>query len=252
MFNLRNPPASALLAIAFILISLLGCKTKMVIGRVDKTLYPINSSQPIDSNLLAYYQPYKINLDSQMQKVIAVSEVAIVKSKPEGPLNNLVADAMFYAGKSKNIDFDVAYTNYGGLRIALPKGDIQLYRVFELMPFENLLTTVKFNGTDMQLFLDYIAEGGGDPVSGARFKIKGKKATDVLINGEPLDPDKSYVVLTSDYMANGGDGGEIFFKASDRKTYEVKLRDALLSYLQQQTKEGKTLNPVNDGRISVE
>jgi hypothetical protein len=53
-------------------------------------------------------------------------------------------------------------------------------------------------------------------------------------------------------MANGGDGGEIFFKSKDRETYEIKLRDALLLYLETQTKAGKILNPVNDGRITIE
>ena len=159
---------------------------------------------------------------------------------------------MFTAGKLKNIPFDVAYTNYGGLRVTLPKGNIILSNVFELMPFENLMVTVRFSGADMQQFFDYVAAGGGDPISGARFIIKDKKAVNVMIEGQPLNPEKEYVLLTSDYMANGGDGGKIFSKATGRETYEIKLRDALLIYIEQQTKEGKILNPVNDGRISVE
>ena len=120
------------------------------------------------------------------------------------------------------------------------------------MPFENLITTVTFSGKDMQQFFDYVAEGGGDPIAGAKFSIKNKKAVNVLIGGQALDLNKNYILLTSDYMANGGDGGAIFSKATDRKTYEIKLRDALLNYMELQTKEGKILNPVNDGRISVE
>jgi len=251
MLNLKVLSKAPLQA-AFILIFLAGCKTSMVLDSSDKVLYPIAAGQPVDSTIMAYYHPYKVSLDSQMKRVIAVSAIEIVKGRPEGPLNNLMADALYSTGKLKNIDFDVAYTNYGGLRVPLPKGDVPLYRVFELMPFENLLTTVTFKGSDMQLFLDYIAAGGGDPVSGVRFKIKNKKASDVLINGQPLDLRKDYTVLTSDYMANGGDGGEIFFKAIDRKTYEVKLRDALQLYLEQQSQQGKILNPVNDGRISLE
>lgn len=230
----------------------LGCKSRLALTSSEKTLYSISASQEKDSSILAYYRPYKTKLDSQMNRVIAVSAVEIVKGRPEGPLNNFMADAMYATGKLKNIPFDVAYTNYGGLRTSLPKGDIPLYRVFELMPFENLITTVKFSGADMQLFFDYVAAGGGDPISGATFTIKDKKATKVKINGEPLEFAKTYTLLTSDYMANGGDGGEIFSKASGRQTYEIKLRDALMIYMEQQTKAGKLLNPVNDGRISVE
>ena len=234
------------------LLFLSGCRTRMSLSSSEKTIYPITSAQPKDSAILAYYLPYKANLDSQMNRIVAVSAIEIIKGKPEGPLNNLMADAMYDTGKFKNIPFDIAYTNSGGLRTSLPKGDILLYKVFELMPFENLMTTVKFNGADMKLFLDYVAASGGDPISGARFSIKDKKAVNITINNQPFDLNKDYTVLTSDYMANGGDGGEIFFKSKDRQTYEIKLRDALLLYLEKQTKAGKILNPVNDGRITIE
>ncbi len=239
----------------FALFSLLfatACSPKLQLASSEKALLPITQDQPKDSAILAYYKPYKMHLDSQMNDIIAVSAIEIVKGRPEGPLNNLMADAMYDTGKLKNISFDVAYTNYGGLRISLPKGNIPLYKVYELMPFENIFTTVKFSGSDMQSFFDYIAEDGGDPISGATFKIKDKKAIDIKINDQPFDLQKEYILLTSDYMANGGDGGIIFAKARDRKEYNVKLRDAMLNYLQQQTKAGKIINPQNDGRITVE
>jgi 2',3'-cyclic-nucleotide 2'-phosphodiesterase (5'-nucleotidase family) len=127
-----------------------------------------------------------------------------------------------------------------------------MVKVYELMPFENLITTVKFSGEDMQSFFDYMAVMGGDPVSGASFTIKNKKAVDIRINGQALDRGRSYTVLTSDYMANGGDGGNIFLKSTERREYDLKLRDALILYLQAQSREGKILNPMRDGRIKVE
>lgn len=227
------------------------CSPKLQLNSSEKALYPISAGQPKDQKILEYYLPYKIRLDSLMNEVIAVSDIAIVKGRPEGPLNNLMADAMYEAGKSKNIAFDMAYTNYGGLRVPLPKGNIALFNVFELMPFENLITTVKFSGRDMQAFFDYIAAGGGDPISGATFKISDKKAIDVKIGGLPLDLNKSYTVLTSDYMANGGDGGIIFSRSTDRENHDIKLRDAIIQYLKKRTGAGKTINPTNDGRIAI-
>ncbi len=249
-----NKKASSALQL-FALYSLLfvtACSPKLHLSSTEKKLYPITQNQPKDSAMLAFYKPYKMHLDSQMNEIIAVSAIEIVKGRPEGPLNNLMADAMYEIGKSKNISFDVAYTNYGGLRLPLPKGDIPLYKIYELMPFENVFTTVKFSGADMQSFFNYIAEGGGDPISGATFKIKDKKAIDIKINGEPFDLQKEYTILTSDYMANGGDGGVIFTKATDRKEYNTKLRDAMIIYLQEQTRAAKIINPTKDGRITVE
>lgn len=234
------------------IILLCACSPKLQVASSDKALYPISSDLPKDKAITDYYLPYKLRLDSMMNEVVAVSSAEISKGRPEGPLNNLMADAMADAGKSRNIPFDIAYTNYGGLRIPLPKGNILLYKVFELMPFENLLTTVKFTGTDIKSFFDYIAAGGGDPIAGASFKIRDKKAIDIKINGQPIDLTKSYTVLTSDYIANGGDGGAIFLKSTDRQEYDLKLRDALLMYLKKQNKAGVIINPTNDGRITVE
>lgn len=231
---------------------LVSCSPKLSLNNSEKVLYPIRDDQPKDQGILNYYLPYKTRIDSLMKEVIAVSDTEITKDRPEGLLNNLVADAIFEAGKSQNIDFDLAYTNYGGLRIPLPKGNIPLFKIFELMPFENLLTTVKFTGPNMQRFLDYIAASGGDPVSGIIFKIKDKKAVDILIKGKPIDLNRIYTILTSDYMANGGDGGDIFLESTDRKEYSMKLRDAITLYLRSQTKQGRTVNPKKDGRIAIE
>ena len=59
-------------------------------------------------------------------------------------------------------------------------------------------------------------------------------------------------MLTSDYMANSGDGASVFTRSAEKREYDVKLRDALIIYLKQQSAAGKILNPKNDGRITVE
>lgn len=230
----------------------MSCSPKLQLNNSLKQQYAISKDLPMDSAMLAFYKPYKQRLDSNMNDIIAVAETEISRGKPEGRLNNLVADAIAESGRQNQIKFDVAYTNYGGLRLPLPQGKISLYKVYELFPFENRLVAVTFKGSDMQLFLDYIAEMGGDPVSGIRFKIKDKKAIDIFINGEPFNNNKEYVVLTSDYMANQGDGGYIFAKAYNRQEYQIKLRDAILDYLKQQTQAGKTINPQLDGRITLD
>ncbi|MBC7655308.1 MAG: 5'-nucleotidase C-terminal domain-containing protein [Oligoflexus sp.] len=240
-----------LVTIIAMLAFLAACSPKLQLGKTEKQLYPISAEMPKDAAMLAFYQPYKLKLDSIMNDVVAVSTKEISKKLPEGTLNNFFADAMYYSAKAKGIEFDVAYTNSGGLRISLPEGNIYRYKIFELMPFENAFTTVKFKGQDMQRFFDYIAESGGDPISGARFTIDNKKAVDITIDGKPFDVKKEYVVLTSDYMANGGDGGQIFSKNIERKDLDYKLRDAILDYLAKLKKEGKKLNPVTDGRIKI-
>jgi 2',3'-cyclic-nucleotide 2'-phosphodiesterase (5'-nucleotidase family) len=230
---------------------LAACSPKMQLGKTEKNLYPISAEMPKDSAILAFYLPYKLKLDSIMNDIVAVSTKEMKKGTPEGTLNNFFADAMFDSAKDRGIKFDMVYTNLDGLRISLPEGNIYRYKIFELMPFENAFVTVKFKGEDMQSFFDYIANNGGDPISGARFTIDNKKAVDITIDGKPFDINKNYVVLTSDYMVNGGDGGVIFNKNIERKDLDYKLRDSILDYLAKLKKEGKKLNPMIDGRIKI-
>lgn len=229
-----------------------GCSRKVYLQNTKANLYAVSQDLPPDSAIIKYMQPFKSSLDSQMSKVLAYAEKDIQRGRPEGPLNNLMVDAMYRVAKQNNIAFDVAYTNYGGLRMHIPKGEIRLFSVFELMPFENRFTTVTLKGDDMKAFFDYIAGMGGDPIAGATFTIKDKQAVNIKVGGAPLDVAKTYTVLTSDYMANGGDGAVIFAKGIARKEYPLKLRDAVITYLEQEAKAGRTINPQVDGRITVE
>lgn len=247
--NIKNSAGMIFITAALLLTQ--SCKPTYHVANLEKNLLPVSNTYPSDSTILSQYKPYKLKLDSIMNDVVGFSEIEIQKEKPEGPLNNFFADAMFNSAKNKGIAFDVAYTNYGGLRTPIPKGEIPKYKIFELMPFENAITTVKFKGEDMQKFFDYVARSGGEAISGARFIIDNDKAIDITINGTAFDASRDYTVLTSDYMANGGDGGEVFTKSLETKNYDYKLRDALLDYLEQLKKAGKTLNPVKDGRVRI-
>lgn len=229
------------------------CSPKYHLSQSKPSQYEINQRLSVDSTVVKYYLPYKLKLDSIMNDIVVYSEVEITKDRPEGLMNNFFGDAIAEASRDRGIVFDVAFSNYGGLRTSLPKGAIPRSKIFELMPFENAIVTVKFKGSDMKEFFDFLARSGGDAISGARFKIDAttRKAVDIIINGEPLDVTRDYIVLTSDYMANGGDGGEIFNKGIERKDQNYLLRDAILDYVGKIKRSGKTLNPKLDGRVSI-
>lgn len=239
------------LIVALTALLLQACGVHYQVKNTQKQIYPISADFPADVTLSNFYKPYKQQLDSIMNDVVAVSAKEIQKGKPEAPLNNFFADAMYVSAKVKKIQFDFAYTNYGGLRTSLPKGNIPRYKIFELMPFENAFATATFSGQIIQEFFNFLASSGGEPISGATFTIENGKATDVKINGEPINLEKNYTILTSDYMINGGDGGEIFTKAISKKVYDYKLRDGLLDYLSTFKNKNQILNPVNDGRIKL-
>lgn len=166
----------------------------------------INNTLASDSTIVAMISPNKRILDSLMNEVIAVSEEELIKEKPNGTLNNFCADMMLQIAKQQEPSAEICIINYGGIRLsALPKGNITIGKIYELMPFDNMIVTQKIKGNVLQEVLNYVATQGGWPVSGIQMEIQNKKATNIKINGTALDNEKLYTLVVSDYIANGGD-----------------------------------------------
>jgi 2',3'-cyclic-nucleotide 2'-phosphodiesterase (5'-nucleotidase family) len=249
----------------FILISLLiisgACKTQYLVQR-DKTdgkviiLDSINVPKP-DSLTLEIIKPYKAQLDSQMNEILAYSEITMYKDQPEGLLNNFVSDLIYLKGneylkKSNNLTAPICLLNYGGLRAGLPKGAITMRNVYELMPFENELVAVEIQGTKVTMLLSYLAQKGGMPETGIRMTIKDNAAGNVTIQGVPFDETKNYLIITSDYLAMGGDDMTFFLKPVASYPLGLKVRDAIIECLKEQTQKGSTVSAQLDKRIYYE
>jgi 2',3'-cyclic-nucleotide 2'-phosphodiesterase (5'-nucleotidase family) len=215
------------------------------------TLVSIPSSQKIEGMI----KPYRDKVNADMTEVLCISSEAMYGGRPESPLTNYCADLTleesnrFCAEKYPQIKIDVSMINRGGLRIPLPKGEIKTMTMFELMPFENEIVFLKLKGTIMLEFVNHLAERGGEGVGGLRFGIKSGKALQPEIGGKPLDPEKTYWLVTSDYIANGGDGSDILSKSIERIDTGIKARDMFIQFFKRMGKEGKTVTAKTDGRI---
>lgn len=240
----------ALLFLPFAL--LISCKSHFDLVKANRQQYNINTNVSADSAIIKTYLPYKQKMDAEMNAVIGKTDTVLFKGKgAESTLGNFFADACLTEGKKidPNIDFAMPSTN-GGLRNSLPKGNLMLSNVFELMPFENELLVLRLKGTDLQEILKFIAQSGGEPVSGITMNIKDKTATAVMIGGKPFDLGKTYSILTSDYIAGGGDDSFGMQHAIEKKVLGLKVRDALIKYIKNQTSEGKIITAKLDGRIT--
>lgn len=131
-------------------------------------------------------------------------------------------------------EVDFALQNYGGLRLpSLAKGELTVGEVYELMPFDNQLVVLNLNGVVMKKLVDAIADKNGWPVSrGLSFVIEDRKATDILINGQPFDPSKTYRAAVPDYVANGGDQSD-YLTDLDQEESGVFIRDIIIEHLEE-------------------
>ena len=232
-----------------------GCSSNYQLSKSNRQEYPVSSAIALDSAVLKTYLPYKSALDSQMNTVIGHSAIAMSKKSgdtlPESLLSNFFADATLRQARKidAKIDFAMPSTK-GGIRVDLPKGPLTVSHIYELMPFENELIVCTIKGSEAQQLLDFIAASKGQPVAGLSMKIKDKKAVDVVINGAPFDINRNYRVLTSDYVASGGDNTIGFKDPVEKKVLGLKVRDALLKEVADKQAEGKTITAQLDGRIT--
>ncbi|MFL5751857.1 MAG: 5'-nucleotidase C-terminal domain-containing protein [Bacteroidia bacterium] len=222
--------------------------------KIEEQHYVINTNT-IDSSIYYKILPYKKEMDGTMNSVVGKTDIALTKEQPEGLLGDFVADCLFkqcriYLGKDSNL-LNAVILNNGGLRTSLPQGEITVGKIFELMPFDNELVLIQLNGAKTMEMMNFIAEKGGIPVSGIRMKIDGAKATEIKINGKDLDLNSSYYVVSSDYLAGGGDKYDFFKDPLSTRPLKKLIRDAIIEYCKDETAKGRTLTTKLDGRISI-
>lgn len=250
MFNKKVTDAIEVLLLSVFTFS--SCNRHFTVQDNEYKEYGIDNQFAVDSSVVKYYLPYKKQMEAEMSRVIGQTEEALIKSaEPETLLGNFFSEAMLTEGLKKDPSIQFTLSTKGGLRTNFPKGDITISNVFELMPFENEMVVLKLSGANVQKVIDFIAKKDGQPVAGIRMKIKNNVAYDVIIAGQPFDISKNYNLLTYDYLANGGDDLTCLANPIERKDIGKKVRDALIDYINDQTRNGKKINPKLDGRISI-
>lgn len=230
-----------------------GCKTtSWTITSARSTQIAIDKSldKIADSLYIAYLQPYKQQVDATMKKVIGVARETMSAHKPESLLSNLSADIYRQAGAEYlKVPVDIAIVNLGGLRTTIPAGNITVGKIFELMPFENELVILWLRGDKLNDLCQYFAGMGGEGVSGLRMVISNGTATDITIDGEPLDINKTYTIATNDYLAGGNDKMVQLAMYEKRTNTGIKIRDMLMDYIKNETTHGREIFSKLDGRI---
>lgn len=186
-----------------------------------------------------------------MNDVVGIADVTLEKKQPECTLGNFMVNAFFTMAQEKyNMKVDAAFMNYGGIRLnQLPAGNVTRGKIFELMPFDNLLVLQKLKGNVLQQFLDITAAKGGVPVAGMTMQIKDKKAVNVMIGGKPLDPQAIYVTVNSDFVANGGDNADML-RTVPQITNGYLMRDALFDYITWLKTQGKNITAITENRVT--
>lgn len=251
----NNKICTVLRKYIFILLSigLLGCKPQYTLTAVPKAGTAVETVVA-DEKAEAIIAPYRSAVKQQLAQELVFSPFAMEKGLPESALSNVIADAVFSIAQNWCLASDHALPdfcllNMGGIRTALPQGIIRMEHVYEVMPFENEIVLLKLSLEKYNALLAYVADKGGAPVAGIRLQIKGSQTDNVVwLNGKKPDSTGIWVV-TSDFLAQGGDGMTFFAEPMEYIETRVKVRDAIAEYFQGFQKQGKPLRAEKDGRI---
>lgn len=150
-----------------------------------------------------------------------------------------VAEAFLFAAKRA----DFSLQNAGGVRTPIAAGSLNMNTAFTLLPFTNVLVEMSLTGTEVVSaledavanHLDLGQSNGSHPyAAGLRWnldmsKTRGQRFSNVQVRNKTtgvwsnIDPSKTYVLVTNDFIAEGKDGyttlGTVFKAGRSVNTY---------------------------------
>lgn len=191
-----------------------------------------------------------------LKKVIGHSaeEMENIRTNPDLPLGNLVADALRdYGSRYFKVPMDFAISNFGGIRIPMPEGPVTMEDISSMFPFENYICYCKVRGDQLTRLLEQLAATPAfQPISGAVVRVKAHKLESALVGGKPIDPKKLYNVITIDFLLDGGDKLNIGALSEDVQLTHVLIKEVMLDCVYRTEAKGELLQGHADGRVIME
>ncbi len=194
---------------------------------------------------------YRHGVDSIMNNPVGTS--ARFMKNSSAAAQNWVSDATMEIIKNlsgiKNID--CAIMNKGGIRTDMPQGTVTEGTIGSMFPFDNRFVVLEMPGNELIESIKLMCGRDGDAVSKelrATYNDKGEliKAT---LKGKKIDPKKTYIVATIDYLANGGDYMTPMKRCKRLFVDTQKYGNHILTYVKDLQAKGKKIDSTDEVRI---
>lgn len=221
------------------LITLSSCNKSFHPALIEGKRIAIDHSLEQESDLEAFIAPFRERVNKDLDSVLATAPVTFDRTKGrfQSNIGNMMADVCMEAAntileKRGETLADVCLLNYGGIRNIIPAGPVTARSAYEVMPFENQLVVVDLKGAQLTQLVNYFEKDlKNHPFAGMQLYFNEKGVLlDARIKGEPIVVNKIYRVVTSDYLANGGDNMSFFEKNDGRQDLDYKIRNVLIDY----------------------
>uniref|UniRef100_A0A6B0VD47 5'-nucleotidase n=1 Tax=Ixodes ricinus TaxID=34613 RepID=A0A6B0VD47_IXORI len=200
----------------------------------------LNQSIEEDKCMLQILEPFKEEVRKAGEEYIGISKVELEADNKtcrlkECNMVNLIADSFlaYYADRNSTIpqawsNVNAAVVNAGITRTSIQQGIIRRRDIMAAMPFESSLVVFTMNGTQLRKMFEHgiskftwykDPEGSFLQVSGMRvvYDFKNTNSSENVTleilcancsipKYEPVNPNKTYKIVTTSFIAGGGDG----------------------------------------------
>jgi 5'-nucleotidase len=152
-------------------------------------------------------------------------------------LTKIIAESMLQAAPGT----ELAIYNGGSIRIddIIPPGPLTEYDVIRVLPFGGSVLSAEIKGSLLQRVVDQgqANKGNGGYLQTANVS-RDEAAGTWLINGEPLDPERTYMVAINDFLLTGREQGLDFLNQENNPEVKVledhgDVRLAMIARLKQ-------------------
>ncbi|HEX7316113.1 MAG TPA: bifunctional UDP-sugar hydrolase/5'-nucleotidase [Pyrinomonadaceae bacterium] len=226
---------------------------------IDWEVIPVDATVEDDAAFAPVVEKYS-KLTTELAQPVGRTSVPLdarsaTSRSEETNIADFIADAWRRAAGT-----DVALLNGGSIRAddVLPAGELTVRDVLSILPFGNDLAAIEVTGDVLLQALEHgvsLTAPGAEPgrfaqVSGVRYsfdasKLAGMRVSSVTVNGRPLDLKKTYTLVTTSFVAGGGDQYAMF--KGRPNVLKSKLIDSAV--LRKAIEDAKTIAPRKDGRI---
>ncbi len=220
-----------------------GAVVDAAMGQIALGEYELRTGDPVVDRVTEIVQEAERTAEEQGAEVVGAVDRDLNRARQsngdenrggESTIGNLIADAQLWAARNQLPDNPpvVAFMNPGGIRadiVAGEDGTVTYRDVATTQPFANTLVALDLTGADIVQVLEeqwqppggrpFLKLGVSDTLSYLYDPLAdpGERITDVFVEGEEIDPEATYRVVTNSFLASGtGDNFFAFGEGTNR------------------------------------
>jgi 2',3'-cyclic-nucleotide 2'-phosphodiesterase (5'-nucleotidase family) len=185
------------------------------VTKVEAALVEVSGPSKADAKAAELVASWKKKLDEALGGLIGFTKTGLEQESVE-------MAAWLTTSLRERFKTDVALLNRKGVRSGLPAGAITSASIWDLVPFENEVVTVKLTGEQL------LAAAQNTEARFSGLRAKGEGFVDG--KGAAIDPKKTYTLATTDYLYLGGDGFKLHEADKAPTQTKVSWQSALIEW----------------------